>query len=144
VSSIAGGARLVSRKSDSDKRQQDFFGAPEAEPKAPAGKSPKAHHANDAERLQARTAPPALGEDEPDERSISRQIDRLSRVELRELVAVLADDTIAELTLITIRQLRRRLARQTRHAGKGRKSSLERAAQQLIAELGEQGGDDDF
>lgn len=62
---------------------------------------------------------------------------RLDMPELDELVATVPDDALAHLTLAAVRQLRRRLARSTgRKGGKGRASALERAGQQLAAELG--------
>ena len=64
---------------------------------------------------------------------------RLSRAEWNELVAGLPDDALAQLVIATVRQLRRRLAR----SGKGRASTLERSAQQLIAELSGQRENDD-
>jgi hypothetical protein len=70
---------------------------------------------------------------------------RLSLAELNELVTALPDPALAHLLIATVRQLRRRLARQKWQAAKGGTvSPLERAARELTAELGEYGGDDDF
>jgi hypothetical protein len=70
---------------------------------------------------------------------------RLSPAELNELVTALPDSALAHLLITTVRQLRRRLARRQWQVAKGGTASpLERAARQLIAELGEYGGDDDF
>jgi hypothetical protein len=68
---------------------------------------------------------------------------RLSRTEWNELAAGLPDDVLAHLVIATVRQLRRRLARGRGRSGKGRIPVLERSAQQLIAELGGQGENDD-
>jgi hypothetical protein len=55
------------------------------------------------------------------------------------------DHALAHLVIVTVRQLKRRLARSNKHADRRRTSSpLERAARQLIAELGEQDDDDDI
>jgi len=68
---------------------------------------------------------------------------RLSRTKWNELVATLPDDALAHLVVATVRQLRRRLARSHGRSGKGHAPALERSAQQLIAELGGQGDNDD-
>ena len=82
--------------------------------------------------------------EEADGNSLHDRIARLSPAELRELAATLTDDALGQLILAAIRQFKRRLAREGRYGGKGQKSGLGRVAQQLVAELGEQGGDDDF
>ena len=82
--------------------------------------------------------------EEPDDCSLHDRIARLSPAELRELTATLTDDALGQLTVATIRQLKRRLMRAHRHGGKGQRSSLDRAAQQLVAEFSGQGDEDDF
>ena len=90
-------------------------------------------------------APPQDGYKTPEPDSLDTLAARLSPAELNELAANLPDHALAHLVIVTVRQLRRRLTRTGRHTGKpGPSSPLERAARQLVAELGEQGSDDDF
>ena len=57
---------------------------------------------------------------------------------------MLPDAVLAQFTLATIRQLRRRLERNRRYGGsKSLDTVLDRAAQQLMAELGGQNDDYD-
>jgi len=80
---------------------------------------------------------------EPD--SLDTLAARLSPAELNELVATLPDQGLAHLVVAAVRQLRRRLARAGRQAGRRRAPSpLERAARELVVELGEHSGDDAF
>jgi hypothetical protein len=130
----------VARRLKTDERQPDFFGEP---PPMPA--TPDTHH-----NRQARPKPDTKRRSSPRDNqsttgtdSLDTRAARLSRVELNELAAALPDDTLAHLVIDAVRQLRRRLARSNRHAGKRRTSVLERAARQLAAELGGQGGDED-
>ena len=88
-------------------------------------------------------APPSPKQDAAAEIGIDTQLVRLSSAELSELVASLPDSTLAHVVIVTIRQLRRRLARIGRGSAKRPTSVLERAAQQLVAELGEHGDYDD-
>ena len=95
------------------------------------------------EQKLKRQSPPPDCEDAPVSDSIDGLAARLSPSELNELVAALPDDILAHLIIANARQLRRRLARSGGCGGKSRASSLERAARQLIAELGGQDGDDE-
>ena len=92
---------------------------------------------------QQRTATPATapnGHHAPQD-SIATLAERLSPAELDELAAVLSDDGLARLVVAAVRQLRRRLARGGR-AGRRPSPALDRAARQLAAELGAEGGDE--
>jgi hypothetical protein len=68
---------------------------------------------------------------------------RLSPAELEELAATLSDDALARLVVAAVRQLRRRLARGGGRAGRRPSPALDRAAQQLAAELGGQADTDE-
>ena len=126
----------MARRPEVDRRQADFFGAP-----APAPGTPKPK----PEQVTKRRSPSPNGKHEPVGDSIDKIAARLSPAELKEFVAALPDDALACLIIATARQLRRRLLRSGGHGGRGRNSVLERAARQLIAELGGQdGGDDDW
>lgn len=122
----------MARKPGDDERQKDFFGAPVAAAKQ-LGASPNRR------RRSASSSSEAITESD----DIDVQVARLSPAELRNLVAMLPDDVLAQLTLATVLQLKRRLARDSRRESKGRASVLDRAAQQLIAELSGQGEHDD-
>ncbi len=67
---------------------------------------------------------------------------RLSPAELDELAAALSDDALARLVVAAVRQLRRRLARGGGRAARRPSPALDRAARQVAAELGTEGGDD--
>jgi hypothetical protein len=130
----------VARRPKADERQSDFFGDP---PPAPA--APDTHH-NRHTRPKPDTKSQSLPSDcqsRSGTDSLDTRAARLSRAELNELAAALPDDALARLVIDAVRQLRRRLARSNRHAGKRGTSVLERAARQLAAELGGQGGDED-
>lgn len=68
----------------------------------------------------------------------------LSPAGLDDLAAALPDEALARLVLAAARQLRRRLARGGTRAGRRSSPALERAARQLAAELGGEGGSDDI
>jgi len=126
----------VARRPEADRRQADFFGAPAPTPTAPA------HRPTPKPEPKPRP-PPSDSEEAPLSDGLDVVAARLSRIEWNELVAALPDDALAHLVIATARQLRRRLARSRRRSGKGPTSALERSAQQLIIELGGQGGNDD-
>jgi hypothetical protein len=109
----------VARKPKADERQPDFFGHP---PPAPA--------ALDTPHNRQAQAKPATKERQS--RSGTDSLDtpaaRLSQAELTELAAGLPDNALAHLVIVAVRELRHRLARIHRHAGKRRSSTLERAA----------------
>ena len=136
----SGRGRDVARRPKTDERQPDFFGEP---PPMPA--TPDTHHNRQArpKRDTKSQLSPQDSQSTPGTDSLDMRAARLSRVELNELAAALPDDALARLVIDAVRQLRRRLARSNRHAGKRRTSVLERAARQLAAELGGQGGDED-
>jgi|tagenome__1003787_1003787.scaffolds.fasta_scaffold20468643_1 hypothetical protein len=132
----------MAQRPKTDARQADFFGAPTSKA-AP----PDLHLARKNKSSQkSKLAPPLPDNDRRIERdSLDTLAARLSPAELNELVAALPDVALGHLVIVTVRQLRRRLARNNWDAGKRRSSTpLERAARQLITELGEQGGDDDI
>ena len=126
----------MARRPEADRRQADFFGAPASAPGTPKPK-PK------PEQAAKRRPPPPNGEVKPDIDSIDVIAARLSPAEMRAFVAALPDDALACLVIATVRQLRRRLARNGGRGGRSRDSVLERSARQLIAELGGQDGGDD-
>jgi hypothetical protein len=132
----------VARRPEADKRQADFFATP-----APASATADPHPARRGQPKQhaKKPSPPPTGCDPHAPDTLDILAARLSPAELSELVAILPDHALAHLVIVTVRQLKRRLARSNRHADRHRTSSpLERAARQLIAELGEQGADDDI
>ncbi len=119
----------MARRPEVDRRQADFFGAPVSAPGTPRSKP---------EQAIKRRSPSLNGEHEPVSDSIDVIAARLSPAELKEFVAALSDDALACLVIATARQFRRRLVRSGGRCDKGRASALERAARQLIAELGGQ------
>lgn len=129
------------RRPKRDERQADFFGVPSAtsaalEPGPSAKPKPEP---------QTRHMPAQLdSEDAPSGDGLDGLAARLSAAEWNELIAALSDEALAHVVIATARQLRRRLRRSGGRGGKGRTSSLERSAQQLIAELREHGDDDDW
>ena len=126
----------MARRPAVDGRQADFFGAPAPAPAAPEQPpTPKSK--------PERRAPPSDDAGVRPDDGIDALAARLSPSELNELVAALPDDALAHLVIATVRHLRRRLARSGGRGGKDRTSTLERAARQLIAELGGRGEDDD-
>src|ERR1700712_479288 len=126
----AGEGRRVARKPKADERQPNFFGNP-----PPAPTAPDTHHNRQARpRPDTKDRQSRSGTDSLDTRAAP-----LSQAELTELVAGLPDNALAHLVIVAVRELRHRLARINRHAGKRRSSALERAAGQL----GGQGGDED-
>lgn len=132
----------MARKPEADKRQADFFATP-----APASAVANPHPARRGQSKQhaKKPSPPPTAYDPPARDTLDTLAASLSPAELSELVAILPDHALAHLVIVTVRQLKRRLARSNRHAGRHRTSSpLERAARQLIAEFGEHGGDDDI
>ena len=132
----------MAQKPKADARQADFFGIPPSEPAVPDVRPTR----KDKSSQKIAAASPLSTEDVRIERdSLDILATSLSPAELNEFVAALPDSALGHLVIVTVRQLRRRLARNNRVGGKHRGSiPLERAARQLIAELGEQGGDDDI
>ena len=126
----------MARRPELDRRQADFFGAPASAPGTPKPKPGQA-----AERRSPSPSPD--GKDEPVSDSINVVAARLSPAELKEFVAALPDGVLACLVIATARQLRRRRVRRGGRGGRRRDSFLERAARQLIAELGGQDEGDD-
>ncbi len=144
----------MARKPGSDERQTDFFGAPVVTPEktrntpapkpAPSLALPKPAAVTPIS-AKAEPGPAVTNLDIPEADDIEAELARMSPAEVRTLVATLPDAVLAQLTLATIRQLRRRLERNSRHAGgKTSNTVLDRAAQQLIAELGGQNDEYDF
>lgn len=131
----------MARRPASDERQEDMFGAPAP---VPAAVEPPAARPSRARPAPPRPVPERFPDDAPMREELETRLDRLSPSELRVLVAAVSDETLAGLTLVAIRQLRRRLAREGRYGSKGRASVLQRAAQQLVSELGEGNDDPDF
>jgi hypothetical protein len=130
----AGLGKGVARKPKADERQPNFFGN-----LPPAPTAPDTHHNRQARpRPDTKDRQSRSGTDSLDTRAA-----RLSQAELTELAAGLPDNALAHLVIVAVRELRHRLARIHRHAGKRRSSALERAAGQLAAELGGQGGNED-
>lgn len=126
----------MARRPDVDGRQADFFGAPAPTPAAPV-RRPASKPA--LEQRPGRRSPSADKDALPGDADVLAA--RLSPAELSALVAALPDDALAHLIITAFRQLRRRLLRRGGRDG-SRPSALERSAQQLIAELGGQDGDD--
>jgi len=131
---------VVARRPEADRRQADFFGAPAPTPAALEQRPPLKSKPKQGIKRQS---PPSDSEEAPLCDSIDVLAARLSRTKWNELVATLPDDALAHLVVATVRQLRRRLARSHGRSGKGHAPALERSAQQLIAELGGQGDNDD-
>ena len=136
--------QAVTGKRDSDDRQQSLFGTPAELPRSPSTETPKQRPEPKIPRGRAPPATPPPDDPDPDHDPIPGHLARLSAPELRALVEILPDEALANLVLATIRQLKRRLAKNSRNGQKGRASALDRAAQQLVAELGGQGYEDDF
>ena len=124
----------MARRPEVDRRQADFFAAPASEPITPKPKP---------EQATKRRPPSPNGKHETVGDSIDVIAARLSPAELKDFVAALPDDALACLVIATARQLRRRLVRSGGRGSRGCNSVLERAARQLIAELGGQDGGDD-
>lgn len=121
------------RRPGADGGQADLFGAP------PKPKAPKARAAR-PQRMGPAGAPAVPdGLTAPDD-GIPGMAARLSPAELEELAALLSDDALARLVVAAVRQLRRRLARGAGRRGQRSSPGLERAARQLAAELGGEGG----
>jgi len=130
----------VARRPEADRRQTDFFDAPASTPAAMEHRPTPKLKPKQGIKHQS---PPSDSEEAPSCHSIDVLAARLSRTEWNELVATLPDDALAHLVVATVRQLRRRLARSRGRSGNGRASTLERSAQQLIAELGGRSENDD-
>jgi hypothetical protein len=123
-----------------DERQADLFGqAP------PASSAPGPHYSRQAKPKPDTKSqlPPADNERYPRADSLDVQVARLSQAELNDFAAALPDPALAHLVIVAVREIRRRLGRISRHTGKRRSSVLERATQELVAELGGQGGSED-
>ncbi|MBV9749417.1 MAG: hypothetical protein JO157_11440 [Acetobacteraceae bacterium] len=129
----------MARRPATDERQANFFGIPAPEPAAPDARPGRPSR---TKRDAKRWLPSSGSQDAIDGDSLDALAARLSPAEIDELAAALPDDALAHLILAAVRQLRRRLARSGRRGGGGRASALERAARQLVTELGEQAGDD--
>lgn len=137
----------MARKPGSDERQTDFFGAAVAAPEKKTGASPaprpKPSPVITLAPAKEKPEPVAVGLDIPEDGGIEADFARMSPAEVRNLVATLPDAVLAQLSIATIHQLRRRLERNSRRGdGKNSNTVLDRAAQQLIAELGGQNSDD--
>ena len=131
-------------KRDADDRQQSLFGTPADVPPLPTAETPKQRPEQKTSRGRARPVVPPFDEVEPEHDRLPGQVARLSAPELRALVETLPDEALANLVLATIRQLKRRLVKSSRNGQTGRASALDRAAQQLVAELGGQGYEDEY
>lgn len=130
----------MARGPKADERQADLFGQV-----PPASSARGARHSR-----QAKAGPDSKSQlpTEENERfsrpdGLDVQLARLSQAELNDLAAALPDPALAHLVVIAVREIRRRLGRISRQAGKRRGSVLERATQQLVAELGGQRGSED-
>lgn len=125
------------RRQSWDERQGDLFGA--SPPKPAAAKRP------------APPIPRNTLEEEPVEAvSLTSLAKRASRHEIEDMVNELGDDELAHLIVRGVRTVRRRLTRGGQGAGRsirtgGRRSPLDRALQELAAELsGFDGSDADW
>jgi hypothetical protein len=137
-----GNHQTMAQKPTKDARQADFFGAPEP---TPIASPPRPVQQTKPSQTTTRSLPPPSRSIQPEQDSLDDLAAHLSPAELSQLVAALPDPALAHLVIATVRQLRRRLARTSRHADtRSVRSPLERAARQLIEELREQGDDDDF
>lgn len=136
--------QAVTGKRDADDRQQSLFGIPAETPPLSATATPKPRPDPKAARVRTQPTAPPPEDVEPEHDRLPGQLARLSAPELRALVETLPDEALASMILATIRQLKRRLAKNSRNGQKGRASALDRAAQQLMVELGGQGYQDDF
>jgi hypothetical protein len=132
----------MAQRPKTDVRQADFFGIPTSKPTVP---DVRLTRKNKSSQKIASASLPSADNMRTERDSLDTLAARLSPAELNDFVAALPDVALGHLVIVTVRQLRRRIARNNRDAGKHRSSiHLERAARQLIAELGEQGGDDDI
>ena len=129
----------MARRPKGDRRQADFFGFPALPAATP---EPRPASKQKPEQDIKCRSPPSDSKAALLSDSIDALAARLSRTELNELAAALADDALAHLIIATARQLRRRLTRIGRRGGKGQNSTLERSVRQLMVELGGQGEDD--
>jgi hypothetical protein len=130
----------VAQGPKADERQADLFGQV---PPASSASGPR-HSRQARPRPDSKSQLPTEDNErfsQPD--SLDVKVARLSQAELNDLAAALPDPALAHLVIIAVREIRRRLGRISRHAGKRRSSVLERATQQLIAELGGQRGSED-
>ena len=132
----------MAQRPKTDARQADFFGIPSSELTVPDARLTRK---NKPSQKIARASLLSANNERIEQDSLEILAARLSPAELNELVAALPDVALGHLVIVTVRQLRRRLARNNREGGKHRSSiHLERAARQLIVELREEGGDDDI
>lgn len=136
--------QAVTGKRDADDRQQNLFGIPAEVSPVPATAAPKQRPEPKPPGARIRPKPPPLEDAEPEPDRLPGQLARLSAPELRALVETLPDEALANLVLATIRQLKRRLVKSSRNGQQGRASALDRAAQQLVVELGGQSYEDDY
>ena len=134
--------QAVTGKRDADDRQHNLFGVPAEVPPALATEASKPRPEPRPSRGRAHPKAPPLEDVEPEHDRLPGQLARLSAPELRGLVETLPDEALANLVLATIRQLKRRLVKNSRNGQKG--PALDRAAQQLVVELGGQSYDDDY
>lgn len=136
--------QAVTGKRDADDRQQNLFGVPAEVPPSPTTETPKQRAEPKPPRGRAQPKAPPPDDVEPEYDRLPGQLARLSAPELRGLVETLPDEALANLVLATIRQLKRRLVKSSRNGQKGGASALDRAAQQLVIELGGQSYEDDY
>lgn len=120
-----------------DGKQPDLFGTV-PKPKAPKARAARPQRAGPAEKMPLPRDALSAAED-----GITGVAAKLSPAELEELAAALSDEALARLVLAAARQLRRRLVREGGRKGQRPSPALERAARQLAAELGGDGGTDD-
>ena len=120
-----------------DGKQPDLFGT------VPTPRASKAHAARPQRAGPAGKTTPSRDGSAEEADGITGLGARLSPAELEELAAVLSDEALACLVLAAARQLRRRLVRGGGRKGQRLSPALERAARQLAAELGGDGGTDD-
>lgn len=125
------------RRQSWDERQGDLFGASPPKPAAARRASP--------------TIPTKTPEEQPSEAvSLTSLAKRASRHEIEDMVNELGDDELAHLIVRGVRTVRRRLTQGGQGAGHftrtgGRRSALDRALQELAAELsGFDGSDADW
>jgi hypothetical protein len=135
---------MVKRRS-ADERQSDFFGGAD-QASAPAARAPRPQERRSKGRPggtdePAEPAPAApAAEAAPAETTPAALAARATRPELDEFVGALSDEGLAHLAVVSVRALRRRLAKGAAPGARGSKGratgTLERAARQLAADLG--------
>lgn len=125
---------MRARAARADERQADLFGAPPAPP-------PVAPKVVRSRRKLLPADPPAA-----DPETATAFAVRATEADLDELVTALNDEALAQLALLSARQLKRRLARaggRKRPNGRGRRpSALDKAGTLLAAEWAREVEDD--